>query len=103
LLLIAVASGHRSIGGRVETGVTFEYLIQTREVTKTDHLGHLGDRDVIGARSVLARSRRTGEEIVAERNSQHLPEQGLFTEQELAALTGAGLLPNSLDRWGREF
>jgi len=51
-----------------------ENLIQTWQIAKTDHLGHLGDRDIIGRQKSLGSLKTYSKEIVAERNSRYLSE-----------------------------
>ena len=79
--------GQRAVDGRAETGVTLEYLIQTRKVAKTDHLGYLGDRDVIGGQKHFGLLQTYLEEIVPERNSHDLAKpvgEMIFAHSDLA-------------------
>src|SRR2546425_4908419 len=74
LLLVASAKVQRAVGGRGETSVAFEYLVEAREIAKADILGHLGDGKVTGSQKYLGSLKAYLQEVIAEGNAQHLPE-----------------------------
>src|SRR6266496_1548796 len=67
-------TGRRAIGGRGETRVTLEYLVETRKVTKPDVLSHLGNGDVTGGQKHFGSLKTYPQEVIAEGNAEDRPE-----------------------------